>query len=126
MASWLSGSNAIGTSSGFVHPHTTRYTLRSRRMHREAADLAPDQFAVASPAAQQDVRLTILEDLAILQHHHAVEIPQCRQPVCDRNYRAATHQQRQRLANRFLRLSVECGSRLVEQQDRRILQEGAR
>src|SRR5436190_793844 len=57
MASWLSGSNAIGTSSGFVHPHTTRYTLRSRRVHGEAADLARDQFAVGSPAAQQDRRI---------------------------------------------------------------------
>ena len=72
------------------------------------------------------VRRTVLDDLATLQHHHAVEIAQCRQPVRDRNDRAPAHQPRQRLADRFLGFAVERGSRLVEQQDRRILQEGAR
>ena len=44
----------------------------------------------------------------------------------DRDHGAAAHQAAERLSDRFLGFAVESGGRLVEQQDRRVLQEGAR
>ena len=64
--------------------------------------------------------------LPLLQHDDAVEIAQRRKPVRDRDHGAAAHQPAERLADRFLGFAVERGGRLVEQQDRRILQERAR
>ena len=61
-----------------------------------------------------------------LQHDDAVEIAQRRQAMRDRDHGAPAHQPAERLADRLLGFAVERGGRLVEQQDRRVLQEGAR
>lgn len=95
-------------------------------MAGEAAHLARDQFPIRPPALHQNVRRTVLDDPSSLQHDHAVEVTQRRQAVRDRNDGAPAHQPAERLADRFLGFAIEGGGRLIEQQDRRILQEGAR
>ena len=44
----------------------------------------------------------------------------------DGDHRASAHQAAQGFADRFLGLAVERGGRFVEQQERRVLEEGAR
>jgi hypothetical protein len=61
-----------------------------------------------------------------LQHHHPIEIAQRRETMRDRDHGAAAHQPAERFADRFLGFAVERGGGLVQQQDRRVLQERAR
>ena len=49
-----------------------------------------------------------------------------RKTVRDRNHGAPAHQPAERLADRLLGFAVERGGGFIEQQDRRVLQEGAR
>ncbi len=44
----------------------------------------------------------------------------------DGNHGASAHQPRQRLADRLFGFTVQRGGRFIQQQDRRVLQEGAR
>jgi len=74
----------------------------------------------------QPIGRAVFDDIAGFEHHHAIEIAQCRKAVGDRDHGAAAHQAAERLSDRFLGFAVESGGRLVEQQDRRVLQEGAR
>ena len=58
-------------------------------------------------------------------HDDAVETPHRRQPVRDRDDGAAAHQAAERFADRLFGFAVERGGRLVEQQERRVLEKGA-
>jgi hypothetical protein len=63
-----------------------------------------------------------LNNAAELQHYDAVEIPHGREPMRDGDDSQAA----ERLADRFLRFAVERGGRLVEQEERRVLEERPR
>jgi hypothetical protein len=67
-----------------------------------------------------------LNNAAELQHYDAVEIPHGREPMRDGDDSAPLHQAAERLADRFLRFAVERGGRLVEQEERRVLEERPR
>ena len=95
-------------------------------MGGQAPHFARDQFAVGPLSLHENIRRPVLDDPAALQHHHAVEIAQGCQTMGDRNHRAPAHQPGQGLADRLFGLAVERGGRLIQQQDRRVLQEGAR
>ena len=95
-------------------------------MCRQPAHFLRHQFPIRAPALHQTIRRAVLDDLAGLQHDHPVEIAQRRKTVGDRDHGAPAHQPAERLADRFLGFAVERGGGFVEQQDRRVLQEGAR
>ena len=67
-----------------------------------------------------------LGDAAAVDHHDAVGVPHRRQAMGDDQGRATLHQLGQRLLDQELALGVEVGGGLVQDQDGRILQEGAR
>ena len=67
----------------------------------------------------------LLDDAALLEHDQAVERRDGREPVRDGDHGLALHQRRERLLDRRLDLRVERRGRLVEDQDRRVLEDHA-
>ena len=67
-----------------------------------------------------------LRDAAALQHDDGVGAPDGGQPVRDDERRAVAHQVLQRFLDQQLRFGVERRRRLVQDQDRRVLQQRAR
>ena len=59
-----------------------------------------------------------------MHHANLVRITNRREPVCNHDRRTVTHQVLQSLLHQAFRLGVERRSRLVEDQDRRVLQNG--
>ena len=92
----------------------------------EAPHLGFDQFAVNAVPLQERLWRAVLDDLALLQNDDAIEIAHRRQAVGDGNDGAAAHQAAQRLADQLLGFAIQRRGGLVEQQQRRVLQEGAR
>ena len=64
-----------------------------------------------------------LDDAAAVHHHQPVEDGDGRQAVGDGDHRAPFHQGVERLLDRRLDLGVERAGRLVEDQDRRVLED---
>ncbi len=77
------------------------------------------------PVAQLFGR-AVVDDLAGAHHDDPVEAVQRRQAVRDGDHRAAHHQPVERFLDRFFRGAVQRRGGFVEQQDRRVLQDGAR
>ena len=67
----------------------------------------------------------VLDDAAAVEDEDAVEGPHRRQPVSDDDGGAPAHQPRHGLLHQRLRFRIQAGCRLVEDQDRRVRQEGA-
>jgi hypothetical protein len=99
-----------------------KFPLR-RNLVGESIHLALNEPAVGTLAPEQGVWRAVLDNLAKLQHHDAVEVTHRRQPVSDGDHRTPEHEATQRFADCFLRLTIECGGRLVEQEQRRIFEE---
>ena len=91
-----------------------------------AAHLALNEAAIQAVIPRQMIRRPVLHDSSGLQHDDAVEIAHRRQPMRDGDHGAPAHQAAERFADRFLGFAVERRGGLVEQQDRRVLQERAR
>ena len=70
--------------------------------------------------------VAVLDDASVVEHQDAVELAHRRQAVGDDDGRAAAHQRVHGVLDQGLRLAVETRGRLIEDQDRRIGQEGAR
>ena len=68
----------------------------------------------------------LFDDAALVHHHDAVARQYRREPVRDHKRGAVTHQFFQRGLYQRLAFGVECGGCLIEQQQRRIAQDGAR
>ena len=64
-------------------------------------------------------------DAALLQHGNAIGAPYRREPVRDHHHGAALHQVGQRRLHQRLALRVERRGRLVQNQDGRVLEDGA-
>ena len=88
------------------------------RSNRPPVDTAiePDQRFVAA----------FLDDAAAVEDQQPVERLHRRQPVRDDQRRASDHQPFHGVLDQHLRFRIEAGRGLVEDQDRRICQEGAR
>src|SRR5258705_10376991 len=67
-----------------------------------------------------------LDDAATFEHQDHVRIANRRQPVSDGQRRTVSRDLFQLRLDRFLRLRVERGRCFVEDQDRRLLENGAR
>ena len=68
----------------------------------------------------------LLDDAAVVEHDQPVHARDGREPVRDRDHGLACHQRAEALLDRGLDLAVERRGRLVEHQDRRVLQDHAR
>ena len=66
-----------------------------------------------------------LDDAALVEHDQPVHLGQRRQAVGDRDHCLAFHQREQVFLDRRLHFRIERRCRLVEHQDRRVLQEDA-
>ena len=70
------------------------------------------------------VRATF-DDPAIFQHENLIGVANGAEPVRDNEGCAADHEPRERLLNEALGGGIHAGGSLVEDQDRRILKQGA-
>src|SRR6185437_6516787 len=95
------------------------------RLPRQPVHLALDQFAVKPLAAHELVGGAVLDGAAGLQDDDAVEVAHGGEPVGDGDHGAAAHQAGERLADDFLGFTVERRGGFVEQEERRVLEEGA-
>src|SRR5436189_3311693 len=84
------------------------------------------QFPIDTAPRQQLFVFSRLDDLAAIEDDDLVRAADRRETMCDDERRAAAHQVVERLLHEPLGLRVECGRRLVEDQDRRILEQRAR
>ena len=84
-----------------------------------------DQRAVDAIVPQEGIRRAVLHEAALLQHEDAIEAAHRGQAVRDGDDGAAVHEAAERLADQLLRFAVERRGRLIEQQQGRVLQEGA-
>src|SRR3954447_24715065 len=89
----------------------------------EAAGLAAPEAGVEAALSEEARMRALLDDPPLLEHDQAVERRDGREPVGDRDHGLARHQRRERLLDRRLDLRVERRGRLVEDQDRGILQD---
>src|SRR5688572_22212705 len=92
----------------------------------ETARLMPPQLLVMAAMAQQLLVSALLDDLAGIEHHEPVHARDRREPMRDRDDGLALHQVEELLLDRELDLAVERRRRLVEDENRRVLQNHAR
>ena len=81
------------------------------------------EVTICASVLHQRLGRSVLYDATSLQHDDAIKIAQRRQAVSNRDDRAMAHQSVERLTHGLLGFRVECGCRLIEQQDRRVLEE---
>src|SRR5437870_779911 len=84
------------------------------------------EAAVQSAGRKQRVVRPALHQPAIREHDDQVRVPHGRQAVRDHEHRTMRHEAIDRLLHQALRLGVEGAGRLVEDQDRRVAQQGPR
>src|SRR3954454_1740825 len=68
----------------------------------------------------------LLDDFTAVEHQNSVEAAHRREPVCDYDRGASLHQPFHRLLNQRFRFRIQARGGLVEDQDRRARQKGAR
>ena len=88
-----------------------------------ALDAFASRVGVDPTISALDVR-AILDDLPGMEDDDAVEVGDRGQAVCDDDGRAALHELRDALLNVPLGHRVEAGRRLVQEEDRRVLENG--
>src|ERR687892_2762316 len=91
----------------------------------ERAELGGDELRKDAALGQKVREAAALDDAAVLEHQNEVGLAYRRQAMRDHERRAALHDVPQRLLNSRLRGRVERAGRLVQDQDRRILEHGA-
>src|SRR5690349_3658124 len=93
---------------------------------RKPGYLALDQFCIDPLPAQQHRRRSLFTDFARAQHSDPIEAPETRQTMRYGKDGATSHQPIQCRAYRFLRFRIERRGRLIEQQDRSVLEKSTR
>ena len=68
--------------------------------------------------------LASLNDLSLVHDTDLVSVADRREAMGDHDRRPVTHQVLKRFLHQSLRLRIESGSRLIQDQDRRVLQDG--
>src|SRR5262245_51590856 len=91
----------------------------------EAAGLAAPQGGVMAAVPQQLLVGALLDDMTVIEHHQAVEPRDGGEAMRDRDHRLAGHESAEALLDGGLDLAVERRGRLVEHQDRRVLEDDA-
>src|SRR5215472_15063438 len=119
------GSDAATKHAGPAKAETTAVTLPTVTVVGRRAALVRPQPSVDAAFGKQTRVVAHFDDAAMLHHDQAVHRSDRRQPVRDRDHGLAFHQSVQTRLDRGLDLAVERARRLVEQQDRRILEHDA-
>src|SRR5229473_2695699 len=94
-----------------------------RQVDPKPARLAAPQRGVGAVRREQPLVRAFLDDAATIEHDEPVHPADRRQPVGDRDHGAPFHQPGELLLDRRLDLGIEGRGRLVEHQDRRILED---
>ena len=68
----------------------------------------------------------LLDDVSVIEHQDAVAFEHRGKAMRDHDCRASLHQPVERRLHQRLALGIECGRRFIEQQQRRIAEDGAR
>ena len=110
---------AIGASGEAI----CQTRLRARRADFE---LQPGEPGVDAALGDQRGVIALLDNPPRLHHQNAVSLQHRRQPMGDHQRRAPGHHVVERGLNLRFVVRVERRRRLVEQQDRRVLENGAR
>ena len=98
-----------------------------RKIVAQPLGLAFDQATIdAAREAQQVGMVAVLDDASVVEDQDAVERAHRLQRVRDDERRAAPHQRLHGVLDQGLRLAVETRGGFIQDQDRRIGQEGAR
>src|SRR5688572_8813276 len=92
----------------------------------EAARLVPPKSLIVAAPPQQLGMRAFLDDAPGVEHDEPVHTRDRRQPVRDRDHGLALHEIEQLLLDRELYFAIERRGRLVEHEDRRILEDYAR
>ena len=108
------------------HRLHTRGAVRPRPSRRGSRRSGAPTAARRARRAQAACVIALLDDAALVHHDQPVHRRDGRQAVRDRHHGLALHQPVQAFLDRGLDLAVERAGRLVEQQDRRVLQHHAR
>ena len=90
-----------------------------------AYKLGSDQLGVQPVALQQLLVAALLDSFTVVKHHNAVGVPYGGKPVRNDQSSAPLHQALQRLPQLALAHRVQMGCSLVQNQHRRVLQQGA-
>ena len=88
--------------------------------------LQAEERGVAAAAAQQVVVLAVLDDLAALDHQNGVGVHDGVQAVGDHDGGAVLAEMLDRLLHALFGFGIQRGGRLIEQDDRRVLDQRAR
>src|SRR6266852_2045803 len=99
-------------------------TLASDRGTRDGLD--PVQLGIDAAERQELVVLALLREAAVLENDDLVRVADRAQPVSDGDDGATLHQAVEGLQDELLGLGIQRGGRLVENEDRRIADDGAR
>ena len=92
-------------------------------LRHEPAGLACPQIGVYSAPAQQIMMSAFFNDASMIEHNQAVHGGDGRQPMSNGDYGLAGHQAQELFLDRGLSLGVEGACGLVEDQNRRVLQQ---
>src|SRR5690606_15703720 len=91
----------------------------------ETARLAGPKSRIDAATGDKFVMRPLLYNAALIHHHEAIERCNGGKAVRNGNYGLTVHETFQILLNRGFHFRIECGSRLIEDQDRCVLQYGA-
>ena len=89
-------------------------------------DCRRHKVGVMAVGGEQFVMRALFDDAALVEHHQPVHARDGREPVRDRDHGLAFHQVAEARLDRGLDFGIERRGRLVEHQDRRVLQDHAR
>src|SRR5205085_12261146 len=92
----------------------------------KTAGLALPQRRVVAVLSQQFAMRALLDDAPMIEHHQPIHARDGRETMRDGDHGLAGDQRAEALLDRGLDLGVKRRSRLVEHQDRRILEDHAR
>src|SRR5687768_522592 len=108
-----------GMSGGWFN--LTRSSRKSRRH-----ELRPRQLGEETALFHQRIECAALDDAAVLKHQDARRLADGREPMRDHEGGAAFHHLVERNQQQLFGAGVERAGRLIEDQDRRVLEKGAR
>src|SRR5579883_2599372 len=121
------GADSLGARHWSTALPADSHALGRRQAGIQAIRLVLDQTAVEAVLQPHQLGMAaVLDDPPVIEHEDPIEVAHRRQAVGDHQGCAALHQAIHGVPDQRLRLAVEARGRLVQDQDARISQEGAR
>src|SRR5436190_2380602 len=101
------------------------FSGRLRMSAGQAAHLGFNQPAVDAITAQKRFRRAVLQETTFLEDQDSIEVAHRRKAMRNGDDGAAAHEAAQRLADQLFAVAIQRRGRLVEQEEGRVLEEGA-